>query len=331
MQPNEPTSSPDQESSALQSINTSQVPETPTQQQTVANKKMTKWLVIVLITLLIGVTTVFAYKYYQLKGQVNKRLSESATTQPSPQIKQATPTVVEFDKTPQINSLYLGKYLDKEALFVTNPRLSKHYEGDIEKTTATVGVLEQIDGPSRQPFDYTSLENPRKILVLDLSEDLLGIGNFTFDSEKNTLYVVLGFVGPSSSYPNITQRVYQINLSSLERKQIWIHKIGDDKYPKKGPAVIDKVADNKYLVLWLGTCYACEDFDPHGSVLLNIESGEEKYLGEVNNFEFNLPNNTVSYQKLTSFEEACEPSPGCSNGKRTVYRPSGEIFTATLP
>jgi hypothetical protein len=85
------------------------------------------------------------------------------------------------------------------------------------------------------------------------------------------------------------------------------------------------------MVLWVGICYACEGFDPHGSVILNLQSGAEEYIGEVGDFQFNLADNILSHKKLTPFDEACDPSPGCNDGKRTVYKPSGEISTTQLP
>ena len=160
---------------------------------------------------------------------------------------------------------------------------------------------------------------------------MTGISNFAFDSKKSTLYVVLDFEDPSGNYPKIVQKAYKINLSSLEKEQLWLHKIGDDKYPEGGPAGIDKVIDNKYLIFWLGICYNCGGFDPHGSVLLNIETKQEKYLGKVGNFNFDLSNNIVTYQNLTPFDEACNSGPGCLDGERTIYKPSGQIYTETLP
>ena len=45
----------------------------------------------------------------------------------------------------------------------------------------------------------------------------------------------------------------------------------------------------------------------------------------------NLENDSLTYHKLSPLKEACEPSPDCDNGQRTVYKPSGAVYTDKLP
>jgi len=91
MQTNEPLSNPDQQNSSPQPVGTPPTTETPTSQESVTHKKITNWLPIGLVILLLVSTGVFAYKYYGLSQQFkNQRQSSSVTpteiitTSPSP-------------------------------------------------------------------------------------------------------------------------------------------------------------------------------------------------------------------------------------------------------
>lgn len=57
--------------SDLQPTNISPVAEASASEQPVTNKKITKWLIIGLIALLLGSTSMFAYKYYEVKRQLD--------------------------------------------------------------------------------------------------------------------------------------------------------------------------------------------------------------------------------------------------------------------
>ena len=95
MQTNEPISSPEQ-------TNTPPATEVPIPQKPVATKPITSWLLVCLVILLFGTTGVFAYKYYELKQQINCQqptpsevviptpsltLSPSPTTSPTANLK----------------------------------------------------------------------------------------------------------------------------------------------------------------------------------------------------------------------------------------------------
>lgn len=266
-------------------------------------------------------------------------------TQQTPTISQTTPTGTEVktlptastpsqipDTVPQVNSVYLGSYQGKEALFLTNTQLQEYYEAGVKKTSPYIGELRILDGIGKEPFDYKELQNPKRIFT-DTSGTIMDIGWPKFNNTKSYLYISANFQGTNpNKYPNITTKIYQINLNDLSSKQLWTGEIGSDKYEQKGGAGISQVVDDKYIVLQIGVCYACEGFDPAGVVIVNVANDKEKYLGAVGDLQFDLNNNTVSYKKLTPFKESCEPSPGCDNdGKRTVYKPSGQVMTNNLP
>ena len=267
-----------------------------------------------------------------LPGNTTPTVTPSPTNSLQPTLNTQPTVSPTIDASPISNGLYLDTYQGKEALFLTNSKLSEYYDDGVKKTSNEVGVLEQIDGIGRQPFRYNELTNPIRIATFDASTDVIGVGNFELNNNKSKLYVVIDTQLAETAYPNVKQELYQVDLTDYSIKLVWSHNIGDNKYPKAGPADVDIVESDKYAAIWLGICYACEGFDPHGSIVLNLQTGAEEYLGEVEDFQFNLTNNTLTYKKLAPFDEACEPSPGCNNdGKRTIYKPSGQLFTVQLP
>lgn len=341
MEQNLPNHNPSQQNISVSEPNLRQN-QTSTQQPN-SNKFPTR-IILLIIVLMFGVVGLFAYQNYQLKQQLANKQQPNPAPDPltnvdspsetsnttsyspadEPSSSQINETVSE-DAVPQVNTLYWGTYQGRNNLFITNSRLNKYYDGGVEKTSPMIGMI-----VGRSPIDYKNLSEPKRVLSIDEAEDIVSIQNFNF--QKNTLYVVLNSTTtPSNSYPDITQKAYKVNLTNLSNNEIWSHQIGSETYPKAGPATIDQVMADKYIIFSLGICYACEGFDPHGSVVLNIETGKEKYLGEVDNFQFDLNTNSISYQNLHAFEESCEPGMGCDNGKKTVYKPSGETATETLP
>jgi hypothetical protein len=322
--------------------NSQQISQNPINQPTMVQEKpkINYWMVstAVLLFFLLGISSLY---FLNIRGQkvgpqektygpTVSPSQQETTVVPSKPTELPTETVIP-DTIPQKNSLYLGVYQAKEAIFLTTDQLSEYYDGGVKKTSVTIGELRTIDGTGYQPFDYTKLQNPRRIL--SNIEKVIGISNFKFNKQKSYIYISLNIPGNApDKYPNIVSKIYQINLSNLSNKELRNHNIGNDKYPQKGPSGVDEVFDDKYLTIWIGICYACEGFDPHGTVLLNIQTKSEKYLGTVGDIKVDLASKIVSYKNLGPFKEPCEPSPGCDeNGQRTVYKPSGQIITNSLP
>lgn len=112
---------------------------------------------------------------------------------------------------------------------------------------------------------------------------------------------------------------------------MWTHIVSDEKYKEKGMGEIQNVTEDKFLIISLASCYACDGTDARTTVILNLATGKENYMGAIGNIQINTAANSVSYQKLGESKENCEPGPYCENGKRTVYVPSGATLTAPLP
>lgn len=270
---------------------------------------------------------------YYLGTKQNKPSAQPSITQQIPPAVQPSPTFIIVsvsqvpDSTPQGDSLYLGVYQGKDALFITDKEKQKYHDtGAVSITDPMVGELTMADGSRRIPFNFKELINPRKLL----SDPIYSVESFSMDSSRSTGYISLLYL--TNDKKDLLNKILQVKLSNLSVNELWSNTIGSDKYPKgKGYVLIDQVIGEKYLTLTIISCYACEG-SPVGTIVLNINSKEEKYYEMVGDMQFNLQGNTLTYKKLSPFKEACEPSPGCgNNGERTVFKPAGDVLTDTLP
>ncbi len=237
------------------------------------------------------------------------------------------------NEVPTPNHLYLGTYQNDDAMFVTNNKMSVYYKGGEPQTDPLIGDMININGGGNSPFHYNDLLDAQDIgaVTLSAADEFMGIGSFKLNEDKSMAYVIIDVIPEGKEYPHVRQELYQVDLKTSSHKKLWDNVIASETYPKAGAASVDRVVEDKFLTLVFGVCYACEGFDPHGSLVLNIETGKETYLGEVDDFEFDLEENTVSHKKLMPFEEPCDPGMGCNDGKRTVYKPTGETSTTELP
>ena len=295
------------------------------------------FLILIAVVLGFAVFGIGGYKFAQLRNSQTPILEANSPV--NPQTAKVTPTpepsIAEkkIDAVPTPNHLYLGTYQNEDALFVTNSKMNVYYKGGEPQTNPLIGDLLNITGSGKKPFHYNDLIDAVDIgaVTLTAGDEFTGVGSFKLNEAKSMAYVIVNIIPEGKEYPHVRQELYQIDLKTNLYKKLWARVVMDETYPKAGAASLDRVIEDKFLTLVFGVCFACEGFDPHGSLVLNIETGKEAYLGEVDDFMFDLEKNTISYKKLMPFEEPCDPGMGCNDGKRTVYKPSGEISTSELP
>lgn len=312
--------------------NTQQIGQNSVNQSLSTQKKskINYWMISTVVLLALFLGTISLY-FLNLDAQRKLSTRELSPTTVKSNIPTGTPSTTDVsDVIPLKNNLYLGIYQGKDVLFLTTDYLSGYSEGAIRKTSQTIGKLVVMGGVGYHPFDYTKLQNPKRIFTA--TEKIANVNNFAFNNEKSFIYVSLNYRDNPSQQ---TSKIYQVNLNSLASKELWVHGVNGDKYAHKGAAGVDKVFNDEYLTLWIYICDGCEQVYPRGIVLLNIQTKKEKYLGEVGDIKIDLSAKTVSYKKINSFTEPCEPSTGeldsCAAGQRTVYKPSGQVFTESLP
>lgn len=234
---------------------------------------------------------------------------------------------------PEENVLYFGTYEGSEAVFFTNKSRQNYFKDGVKKTSPEIGELRKENGEGLSPFEFKNLTNPKKLAV-SFGVPIAGLTSLKLNSSKTLLFVSLDLEAKANeTHPlNLVNKIYQVDLLNLTGKEIWSKDIGlSQKYEgAEGDAILEVVND-QYLAFWLVNCYACEGGQA-GMVFLNLKTKKEKYLKvPMGNLEFDLTNNKVSYQKLLAVEEPCTEGYGCSEGKMTVKKPSGQVYSEVLP
>lgn len=293
------------------------------------NQKGLSPIIILLIIAVIAIGAFYLGKSY------NKPSIEQTTQSTETSSEENGNQTVEItnDSIPKPNTIYLGAYQGKEVAFVTNKELGKYYEEDTEKFSEYKGSWVLSSDIHQAPTDFKDLQNPRRIL--SLSSDVQQINNFKLSEDKKFIYLsIMLKTKTTNPYPdNVTNHIYRVNFSTLKDEELWVHDMSPEKYKNAaGATTSNKISsDNNYLVLSIYGCYACESSEA-GLIILNNQTKKEKYFEKIGNVQFNLNEKTFTYQKLAPFKEPCDFGPGCDNDNtRTVYKPSGEVFTETLP
>lgn len=291
----------------------------------------------ILVFVIIFVMSIVAGGAYYLGTKQSNPVPQATQSQPvqqtKPELSPTNPVTSPSQTTdliPQENSLYYGTYQDKDALFITDKEKQVYYEGGEPKTSVYIGELTRVGGGEYKPFDFKKLNNPKRILT-NSAKPIFSINSFIVNESKTIVYVSVNYTKVGSQYPDMLNSILQINTDGSSAKEIWSNNIGSNKYSKgKGATYLEQVANDKYVTFNIGDCYACSG-SPVGTIVLNITTKNEKYYEMIGDLQLNLETNTLSYKKLSPFQESCEPSPGCDNGQRTVMKPAGQTFTENLP
>ena len=239
-------------------------------------------------------------------------------------------TVSEQNLIPEKNTLYFGTYNNDQKLFFTNTDIQERGSAPYD------GFLFQQTGDN---FDFRKLSGFKKIFSSD--RKIESINDFVLNDAQNVIYVSLQIDNQNGqNYPNNeSNKVFQIDLRSLAVQEVWSRDIGvrSEKYPNvDGPAYLNKIAGDKYLVLDMYGCFACGGGDHfEGMIVLNLATKAEKYLAypNIGNIRFNLANQTFSYQKLAPVADPCDHSDSieCQGIRITAYKPSGAPMNERLP
>jgi len=212
--------------------------------------------------------------------------------------------------------------------------MNSYYDNGTQKVNQDRGYVLYLDNKQSETVSYKELITPKRLVVIDTPGDVSSVNSFNdlvLNSDKSKLYVLLDKKPAGNEYPDIRQELFQIDLKLVSKKLVWSHIIGDDLYPLKGSAHLRMVESDKYAVMSLVGCYACDGVAPHGSMVVNVETGKETYLGEVGEFTFNLAEKIITYKKLVEMKEDCVDGQGCENGKMKVYKPAGNVLSSKLP
>ncbi|MFH0864437.1 MAG: hypothetical protein V1858_05130 [Candidatus Gottesmanbacteria bacterium] len=278
--------------------------------------------------------------YSNRKNYTNEQKIQSL--KPSPTSVSVIPTQ-NTSNVPKENSLYLGTYEDKEVIFYTNSHANQGGSGTggvkVESGPYT-GAMAAVGTKSlgySNPYDFRKLQNPRMIAT-DFP-NLIGLAVSAMRNGNDAIYVSL-MLDLGVPEPNYVNKIYKIDLQNVTNKEVWSNKLTKEsnKYTVDGFAGAADIlqVEDKYLVLSLGLCFNCSPYSlKEGILIINTDTGKEKFLGMVGDVK--ISSGGFSYRKLSGFKEPCPTDTAyCldadETGKfRTVYKPSGELITETLP
>jgi len=231
-----------------------------------------------------------------------------------------------FEGLPEENTLYFGKYNGEEVIFIKNI-LGFSYVSD----DPYFGYTNYSTG-SAKVKSFNDITDPIKLI--DFGEPIQG-DLFGLNKNKSKLYINISKKGDRvTEYPNIDNFLYVVDLSTQENRIIWENAVGSGKYEEgNGTAYVKEVINDNYVILDILNCYGCEPSSA-GNIIINIESGDDKYVKGASIMSANLANNTFSYQNLEIVKEPCQDGDliNCDrNNMMDVRKPSGEIFSEKLP
>lgn len=281
-------------------------------------------LLLLIIIILIGLV-VFLWRQKQ---------TEPSTQQPATKATVGSgnyPNVQEpVTELPTPNTIYQGKLNGQDGLFITNTKVQTYYDNGTERRSPYVGEFMFFSGGGKDSLHFQGVEGPKVLLDLHDRNGTYHISSAYMDAQ----YIYLSIANSGNNQSDI-DRVNRVNLDS---EHIWsfgypIDYARESPFTKDGAITINNVVEDKYAILYIGSCGACDAPGAHGTILLNMDTGNDQYLGEAENVQIDLSQNSVEYQKLSPAKQQCtEPIPGCDNdGMQTVYNPSGPILTEKLP
>ena len=264
-------------------------------------------LFIVLISFIIGILfgiVSVTHNIFIKNNSLQTKIPSIMKISPAPMLP-ISPTSSSL--LPQKDTFYSGVYVGEY----------KNLQGKKAIYEKNGGMLSFLDGSG----------GLRGVDIENLKDQKLLFSSSIFNVD--TMFFM--YDGSQMLYAQQGWAIYQINPDINNISRIWEFKVDAKKYPGAGGSIINNVIDDKYLIVDLVPCWGCES-EPFANVLVNISTGNDKFFKpRIGNVHINTQNNVFTYQKLSPFQESCEPGVGCNNGLSTVYKPSGQTFTEQLP
>lgn len=231
----------------------------------------------------------------------------------------------------QENTFYLAKYKNMPVLFYK-------FEGMMimsgDSNTSDMGqyipyekFYDSHKTSSQTYISFQKLQNPRKLFSF---EKYASIENIQLNNDNT--YLTMSFIGGNMDSTNY---IYQVNLKTLESKNIWEHEIRTGNSPYNGGvAYITQFFPDRYVIFAIVKGNPPTSDLPVGVIIKNTQSGNEKVLGVAGDTQVDLKNNIVSYRILSKTKMPCEGNsdPACFTGDKykNVPVPTGEVFKQTF-
>jgi hypothetical protein len=236
---------------------------------------------------------------------------------------------------PQLNTVYTAMYNNEPILFYKYANMITAPSEPIGPSFGMYVPMDKALSPelinsmmNAQYVDFRQLQNPKKLFTFT---SYATIENIRLSNDKT--YMVISFIGGSMDQTNY---IYQVNLKTAETKSIWQHdeRTGNPPF-NLGEAYVTQFIPNQYVVFDIITNNPPPGEMPEGTVILNMQTGNEKVLGVAGDVQVNLTNNKLSYKEISQVEVPCKKprDPVCFVGDtyKYGYEPTGETHTQALP
>jgi len=297
-------------------------------------------LFLILLVILVGVAALLFAKVGTEPTTVPADLPLT-----SPTGTEVAPTVIEIENTsglyfeekvPQYNgslrenTLYYGKLNSQTYLFTRN----KFGDEDIIRYFS--GNKESAEIPTQRFQEFTNVVT----LYSQDGDNPFWPNGFAVDNNENYVYFSVAFItDDNESYPDTT-RVFRTDLNTSDRAVLYTKNIWGEEtvqtfdkrvlQPEYTAALsVDSLLLDKYLVMRITECYACDEIGPGTVILSDTSKGREILLPEVGNLQIDPVQNKITYQELVYDNNDCT---GVSEGPCWGdYVPSGPVLTSELP
>ncbi|MCA9382885.1 hypothetical protein KC909_00830 [Candidatus Dojkabacteria bacterium] len=237
---------------------------------------------------------------------------------------------LEYEPVQQSDSLrpyaiYFGTYQDQYVLYVSDGEDYEHSKLYGDETYDSGVTFDDIDN---------------KAIIFNGDRET-NFGNFKIDEQRGLLYV--GIYNAKGEDINYQRETYLISFNMDEVSAVFLYKRVLDttsELVKYDGEVIDTVdyfgaigvedfINDTYIQLRIPVCSGCDEIGPGTVMLLNINTMDEKVIGEVGNIEYDLDAMTVSYDEIIYVDdEECNPQVGYCFGS---FEPIGDPGETELP
>lgn len=236
---------------------------------------------------------------------------------------------------PQLNMVYIATYNNEPILFYKYADMIKAPSEPIGPSFGMYVPMDKALSPelinsmmNAQYVDFRKLQNPKRLFEFD---NYATIENIRLSNDKK--YMVISFIGGPMDQTNY---IYQVNLDTAQTKNIWQHIERTGSAPlNMGEAYVTQFIPDRYVVFDIITDNPPPAEMPEGTVIVNMQTGNEKILGISDDVRINLGDNIVSYKTISKVEVPCEKprDPECYVGDtyKYAFEPTGETHTQALP
>ncbi len=280
--------------------------------------------IVLIFTLLLLVVFLFSQRKNSYSNSVqNTTVGESANS-----LTPARDKVTSEYALPYAQSMYYGYYEDYDSVIFLD------FTGDKSNPDTILGRVyfphENSDtkGWESEYIDNVKLSELEKTKKINLNIDpgINRLVHYKFLDDNSGAVIIRLFEDLTGD------EVLFADFTNSTLTSIYKHVAAESDFEKKGPFFIISILENKYVWLKVASCYSCSVNETSGAALLNIDTGNIKYLGDVGDLHIDPLQGKVMYKRLETVNTECNTGQFCEKGGISkTYVPRGPILSSDLP